>query len=79
VCSLASHPQAEEVWHYFKWKMKHTRIADNRLEWIAEKAAYFVRASSLGAKRASGQPHCTCQLVRQSLRLAVRAVGERRD
>jgi hypothetical protein len=38
VCALSSHPQAEEVWRYFKWKKEHSRIANKRLQWIAEKA-----------------------------------------
>jgi len=44
ICSLASHPHAEEVWRYFNWKKEHTRIANHRLQWSAEKAgAHWVQ------------------------------------
>lgn len=39
ICSLASHPHAEELWRYFKWKKEHSKIANKRLQGIAEKAS----------------------------------------
>ena len=38
ICSLDSHPHAEELRRYFNWKKEHTRVANHRLQWIAEKA-----------------------------------------
>jgi hypothetical protein len=31
ICSLTSHPLAEEVQRYFKWKKENTKLANNRL------------------------------------------------
>lgn len=38
VCSLASHPHAEEVGRYYRWKKEHTRIANNSMQRNADKA-----------------------------------------
>jgi hypothetical protein len=38
VCSLASHPHAQEVGRYYIWKKDQTKTANNRLQWIAERA-----------------------------------------
>jgi len=32
VCSLSSHPHADEVRRYFHWKKENTKLANNRLE-----------------------------------------------
>lgn len=36
VCQLRSHPQAEELRRYLKWKMEHTKIANVCMNRIAE-------------------------------------------
>lgn len=32
ICSMASHPHAEELGRYFEWKKEHTKIANKRLQ-----------------------------------------------
>jgi len=38
VCSLSSHPYAQELRRYYAWKKEHTRTAKSRLQWIAKNA-----------------------------------------
>jgi len=38
ICVLGSHPHAEELWRYFKWKKEHTRVVSRRFQRITEKA-----------------------------------------
>ena len=39
ICNLHSHPQAEELARYYRWKKEHTRTANNRLQGTANSAA----------------------------------------
>jgi len=36
VCSLATHPHAQELGRYYRWKKEHTKTAGNRLQRTAE-------------------------------------------
>lgn len=35
VCGLESHPQAEELWRYFRWKSGHSKTVNNRVNLTA--------------------------------------------
>ena len=37
ICSLPSHPHAEELGRYYRWKREHTRISNNGLRSVAPK------------------------------------------